>query len=525
MISVVVCSRQPPSWQVHQNHIRQTIGCAYEYIRIDNSDGAGGICAAYNNGAVRATGEIIVFMHEDVFAATPHWGPILKRKFDTDRTVGCVGLAGTQYLLEDNPFWAAAGRPYIHGRVVHEERKQGRLILTVFSIEDGDREVVAADGLFLAVRRPILQTVHFDEETFDQYHFYDLDICMQIRRNYRIIVTTDILVKHLSGGAFDDAWRTYAGRFLKKYSSELPVSCTEIPADRPKHVPFDSCDLTALMSSKAVAHIRGLGAEPCIGSAPSVQNRPPGERLIAVTGMHRSGTSCIAGLLDKCGLSVGPLKELLNHNAPRPDNAKGHFENRDVVLINEAILKAAGGSWFAPPPASSLESVNREIADHVAAFCRSFAGSVIKDPRLCVTLRVWRALCPRLQGAVICFRNPVSVANSLRDRDGLPIGKGLRLWYEYYSRLIDGIEGLPVAIVDYDRLGSHLVADLHLLLKLLKTPMDRDAIVEGTKGFYDRGLDRHSIAGTHAMPEDVEILYDILKGQSVAALRADRASP
>ena len=76
---------------------------------------------------------------------------------------------------------AAPGSPFIHGKVVHEERDMGKLILTVFSEENKDIEAVAVDGLFFAMRKSLFDTIRFDKDTFDRFHFYDLDICMQVR--------------------------------------------------------------------------------------------------------------------------------------------------------------------------------------------------------------------------------------------------------------------------------------------------------------------------------------------------------
>ena len=64
--------------------------------------------------------------------------------------------------------------------------------------------------------------------------------------------------------------------------------------------------------------------------------------MIAVTGMHRSGTSCFTGLLARCGFSLGRAYPLLNES--RMDNEKGHFENLAAVAINETILRCYNNS-------------------------------------------------------------------------------------------------------------------------------------------------------------------------------------
>jgi hypothetical protein len=59
--------------------------------------------------------------------------------------------------------------------------------------------------------------------------------------------------------------------------------------------------------------------------------------------MHRSGTSCLAGSLQQRGLYLGDVFE------QNPFNLKGNRENKDIILLNNELLKANGGSWDNPP--------------------------------------------------------------------------------------------------------------------------------------------------------------------------------
>lgn len=242
MISIIVCSRLDSTNDLHERNISKTIGTEFEYIRIDNRNNTYNLCSAYNEGVKRSTGETIVFVHEDVFFMEGGWGDKLENKF-SDPTIGLVGVAGTQYLFGDSPGWVAAGRPFIKGQVVHETNNGNTYNLTVFSWENDDAEVVAVDGLFFAIRRNLFETIKFDDQTFDGFHLYDLDICMQIRPTHRLIVTKEILLKHQSGGSFNDLWQTYANRFLNKYKNELPASCASTIPDRGNRVPFENFNL------------------------------------------------------------------------------------------------------------------------------------------------------------------------------------------------------------------------------------------------------------------------------------------
>jgi len=67
-------------------------------------------------------------------------------------------------------------------------------------------------------------------------------------------------------------------------------------------------------------------------------------KVIAILEMHKSGTSMVAGALEKLGVNIG--NKLLGSYWSNP---LGHFENVKFVNLNERILKEAKGSWNNPP--------------------------------------------------------------------------------------------------------------------------------------------------------------------------------
>lgn len=224
MISAIVCSRDPKQFDLVQRNLRRTVGSTpLEILCVDNSQNQYGICAAYNLGVENSHGEILVFLHEDVFHLELNWGDKLVQKFAGDASIGVIGLAGTQFLNTDPPLWSWAGRPFLFGKIVHELDDGERFFMTVFSPDSGDREVVAVDGCWFAVRKEVFAQVHFDTETFRGFHFYDIDFCMQARQHWKVIATTDILIKHQSSGDFDEHWQSEATRFRSKWSKNLPA--------------------------------------------------------------------------------------------------------------------------------------------------------------------------------------------------------------------------------------------------------------------------------------------------------------
>ena len=52
---------------------------------------------------------------------------------------------------------------------------------------------------------------------------------------------------------------------------------------------------------------------------------------VCVLGMHRSGTSLIAGLMARLGIDLGPEEEFL---PPESYNPRGYLELADLVHLN-----------------------------------------------------------------------------------------------------------------------------------------------------------------------------------------------
>jgi GT2 family glycosyltransferase len=180
-------------------------------------------------------------------------------------------------------------------------------------------------------------------------------------------------------------------------------------------------------------------------------------RAIIVTGMHRSGTSALTRVLGLRGVSL-PIRTA----APLPDNETGFWEPKEVVVIHDEMLAAAGSSWhdLSDFPASWLTSdYARPFKDRlVAAVREDFADApifVVKDPRICRLVPLWLSILEEVGAAplfVLPIRNPLEVAASLKERNGFPEAKSLLLWLRHVLAAERDTRGLPRSFVAYDRL-------------------------------------------------------------------------
>ena len=178
------------------------------------------------------------------------------------------------------------------------------------------------------------------------------------------------------------------------------------------------------------------------------------QRHVVVVGMHRSGTSAVANSVFELGARLPTDTEIVEAG---PSNANGHWEARDLNRFDESLLRYLGGTWSAPPiPDPGWEDSGdpgfvdlRVRAQEIAARCFAHPPMVLKDPRFCITLPLWRkVLAPKLC-AVLVVRDPLDVAKSLQVRDDFPITLGLAIWVRYIHQAVKVLAGLPVFALEY----------------------------------------------------------------------------
>jgi hypothetical protein len=182
----------------------------------------------------------------------------------------------------------------------------------------------------------------------------------------------------------------------------------------------------------------GLAA-PVAQERPAHRNASPQQRTaLVVLGMHRSGTSALARVLNLCGAFLPE-----NVSPPKPGvNPKGFWEPEAVVDLNNRLIGRLGGTWTSTSLSVPLAGAMADdfLADVQAVVAQEYGDQaliLVKDPRICMLAPLWdRAL--RVAGYrptyVVPVRDPVEVAQSLRARDGLGLADGLMLWHAYTQK-------------------------------------------------------------------------------------------
>jgi len=190
---------------------------------------------------------------------------------------------------------------------------------------------------------------------------------------------------------------------------------------------------------------------------------------LTVLGMHRSGTSVLARMLNLMGAYFGP--EGISTGA-NDENPHGFWERRDVRALNDAALHEAGADWnrvsgfrVEDIPAQARARFH-EQASKLLLELDAHRPWVLKEPRLCLLFPLWRPLleCPVV---LHILRSPVEVASSLQTRNAIPVAAGLELWERYVRSAVTAAEGLPGVVVSHHDLATQPMAAVERLYRQL----------------------------------------------------------
>ena len=220
-------------------------------------------------------------------------------------------------------------------------------------------------------------------------------------------------------------------------------------------------------------------------------------RIACILGMHRSGTSCLAGSLEEAGLRLGDVNTAATHNL------KGNRENKRIWELHDSVLLFSGGNWWQPPERVSWSDAHRAERD---AIIRSYEDAPtwgFKDPRTLLVVDFWREAVSNLM-FVGTFRHPSFVAESLHRREGRPVDYWLDVWARYNARLLELYEADPFPIVNFDLAEEAYRRSLVVIMDGLC--LEAPARME----FFEPGLRHHDASPLPQLPDRVSHLYQSL---------------
>jgi len=188
------------------------------------------------------------------------------------------------------------------------------------------------------------------------------------------------------------------------------------------------------------------------------------DKTILVLGMHRSGTSVVAGLLNILGVKMG------DNLIPKDvNNVSGYYEDAEFHELNREILHAAGGNWHQPP---SEEAINKQINfNHkIKKLVENKQGLWgWKDPRTVLTANLY---VPHLTNPVlvICNRKTEEVVRSLQKRDKFISEKSYQLINDYKTRINNFVSNhpeIPQIEISYNRVVENPIQEMEKVANFL----------------------------------------------------------
>jgi len=196
--------------------------CQYELILIDNTEGIFKSAAqALNYGGKKARGDFILFVHQDISIDEDDW---LERTECILKSLKNLGIAGIVGMSSNGKNFKDRWRGYVWS---------GDEIWPWCKPIESPVEVQTLDECLLIIPRNVFIRLQFDEKTFDGWHCYGIDYCLNVTRLGLKAYTLPGTHHHYSLSTNVKNLSQYQKRLLSKHKSNYKViftTCGEISA-------------------------------------------------------------------------------------------------------------------------------------------------------------------------------------------------------------------------------------------------------------------------------------------------------
>jgi hypothetical protein len=188
-------------------------------------------------------------------------------------------------------------------------------------------------------------------------------------------------------------------------------------------------------------------------------------KVVVVLGMHRSGTSLLAGLLTLLGIDLG--ENLLEADV---NNQAGYWEQQEIYKTQDALLQKLRRHWIGPAGTipfvsnwwklSEIQPFKKRLIEIVQVEVKKAKGIWgFKDPRTSRLLPMWKEIFAELELEplyLLSVRDPTAVVESIVKRDEISISRAEMLWLLHNLDAVRDTGRQLRAVVNYDRWFTHL---------------------------------------------------------------------
>lgn len=410
--------------------------------------------SAINNFAVsHCQSDLVCFMNDDTEVITSDW----LREMISHAIRPDIGVVGCKLLFANGELQHAGVILGVSAIASHYFYRLGTNRKSYHNRENLAQEVSAVTAACMVIRRELFQKIGgFDAEQL-AVTFNDVDLCLRLKKHgYRIIYTPFAILYHAeSSSRGADSSPAKQQRFAKEVAIMKKRWVSLIHND-----PFYSLNLNLHKGDFTPAFPPRLGK-------PWLKNALRPAFPIIVIGMHRSGTSLIASIMQQLGIFIG--------NQLDPNNEALFF-----LRNNEWLLHQHQATWDNIAPFQQILASNPELIRHYASLMyeriqqdmmyRKLLTTTTawgwKDPRNSVTLPIWAEVFPACR-VINIERHGVDVAESLRKRGSTGVIRnttrcstlegGFSLWEEYLISSAHNIKTLqlPFLTLKFEELLIH----------------------------------------------------------------------
>jgi len=244
-----------------------------------------------------------------------------------------------------------------------------------------------------------------------------------------------------------------------------------------------------------------------------MQSSQAKQSIFVVTGMHRSGTSFTASLLQSAGLDIG--QKLIG---PGQGNIRGFFESYDFVEFHQMVLRSQGANDVGWTLQETFD-VEDQFVERAKGIISSNSSSSVwgwKDPRTTLFLDFWLELLPNANFLLI-YRSPWEVIDSLYRRgDELFLEHpelAVKIWMHYNRKVLEFYDKVPeqCLLVSVSNIANKTETFIREVNEKFKV-----SLVTPNSNIYDQSLFNTQVSNihrstlvSHYFPEALEIYQEL----------------
>ena len=226
--------------------------------------------------------------------------------------------------------------------------------------------------------------------------------------------------------------------------------------------------------------------------------------IVAVLGMHRSGTSSLAGILKHSGINF------YNSNEFNRFNKRGNQEANIIVEANDNILSSAGFTWLTAEDSKNFSISDDDVNKYTiylkeAAKAKKDMCIGFKDPRFTI---LCEHVIARLKGQfnisyVGTYRHPIQVAKSITRRQKIiKYEEGYKSWYNYNSKLLRVLKKNKSPLIYFSNIYSIYKIEVSLLINYVESQINHKLNINNGLKFFHTNLQNESSISNDKIPSE-----------------------